>query len=92
MSEAESAQKLQSQLTGISNKEQRATIQNEFATTIQKNRSSVSYSSIKSNMDLNYYIIGQSLKEDIVFVLTADVCIFLLQLYLFWFTGCTGRR
>lgn len=66
MSEAESAQKLQSQLTGISNKEQRATIQNEFATTIQKNRSSVSYSSIKSNMDLNYYIIGQSLKEDIV--------------------------
>lgn len=67
MTEEEYTQKLQSQLTKTTNKKERATIQNEFATTIMKNRSSVSYSSIKSNMDLNYYINGQSLKEDIVF-------------------------
>ena len=61
------AQELKNELADIADDNLRVEIQNNLATTVQKNRSSVSYPSVKSNIDLNYYVSGQSLKEDIVF-------------------------
>lgn len=61
------AQELQNELAKTADNNLRVKIQNDFAMAVQKNRSSVSYPSVKSNMDLNYYVSGQSLKEDIVF-------------------------
>lgn len=57
----------QNKLAETSDNNLRVKIQNDYATAVQKNRSSVSYPSVKSNIDLNYYVSGQSLKEDIVF-------------------------
>ena len=67
MSVAESAQELQNQLAKTVDSDLRVKIQNDFATAVQKNRSSVSYLSVNSNIDLNYHVYGQTLKEDIVF-------------------------
>ncbi len=39
---------------------------NDFATAVHKNRSSISYPSINDDVDLNYYVSGQSLKENII--------------------------
>ena len=61
------AQELQNKLAETTNSHLRVKIENDFATAVQKNRSSVSYASVKNNIDLNYYVSGQSLKEDIVF-------------------------
>ncbi len=41
-------------------------IKKEHATSLQKNRSSVKYPSAQKDIDINYYVSGQSLKEDIV--------------------------
>ena len=60
------AEELQKELSKTSNDALRAKIQNEYATAVQNNRSSVSYSAIKTDTDLTYYISGQSLKEDII--------------------------
>lgn len=60
------AQKLQNALIGVTNEETREQIKREHITSVQKNRSSVKYQSTKPDMDLNYYVAGQSLKEDIV--------------------------
>lgn len=67
LSEDESKQLLQNQLDTATDCEIRAKIQNEHVTSILKNRSSVSYASVKSNIDLNYYICGQTLKEALIF-------------------------
>ena len=64
---AENAQLLQKQLTGVTDNEIRAKIQNKHAMAVQKNRSSVSYASVQTNIDLNYSLNGQRLKEDLVF-------------------------
>ena len=64
--EATLAQELQSKLSGVTDQAIRTDIQNDFATSVTKNRSSVSYASIQPGMDLNYYITGQKLKEDLV--------------------------
>lgn len=63
---AESAQRLQQKLRGVTDPAARAHLQKEHAVTVQKNRSAVSYASVQSNMNLHYSICGQSLKEDIV--------------------------
>lgn len=67
MNAAETEQKLQNQLEKTTDRNLRIKIQNDYATAVQKNRSAVSYPSVKSNIDLNYYVCGQNLKEDIVF-------------------------
>lgn len=67
MTLTESAQILQERLDNISDSNTQVEIKNEFATTICKTRSSVSYKTIRNNIDLNYYLAGQTLKEDIVF-------------------------
>ena len=64
--EATLAKELQSKLSGVTDQAIRTDIQNDFATSVTKNRSSVSYASIQPGMDLNYYITGQKLKEDMV--------------------------
>lgn len=61
------AQELQNELANTADNNLRVKIQNDFATAVQKNRSGISYPSVKNNIDLAYYVTGQSLKEDIVF-------------------------
>lgn len=61
------AQELQNELANTADNNLRVKIQNDSATAVQKNRSRISYPSVKSDIDLDYYVTGQSLKEDIVF-------------------------
>lgn len=61
------AQELQNELANTADNNLRVKIQNDFATAVQKNRSYISYPSVKNDIDLDYYVTGQSLKEDIVF-------------------------
>lgn len=65
-SEADLTKELQNKLTGTANQQARIKMQNAYKTTLTKNRSAVSYTSVKSGVDLNYYISGAKLKEDIV--------------------------
>ena len=44
-----------------------ARLEKDPAVTVEKNASAISYSSIGNNIDLNYHIFGETLKEDIVF-------------------------
>lgn len=67
MDAAESARELQNQLAKTADSNLRVEMQNEYAAAVPKNRASVSYPSVKSSMDLNYYVCGQTLKEDILF-------------------------
>ncbi len=66
LSEAEATQKLQKALVGVTDTESQERIKKEHATSLQRNRSAVKYPSAQNGIDINYYVSGQSLKEDIV--------------------------
>lgn len=66
-SETVLTQELQNKLSDITDQQTRIKIQNEYKTSLTKNYSALSYDSVKSDIDLNYYISGTKLKEDIVF-------------------------
>ncbi len=65
-SKAEIQQLLNSHLATTTNQVKQAEIKNDFATSAHKIRSAVSYAEIQDNIDINYYVYGQTLKEDIV--------------------------
>jgi len=66
MSEKASEALMQEKLASVAEPEERAAIQNEFASSAANICSSVSYAGVKDDVDINYYIYGQRLKEDIV--------------------------
>lgn len=65
-SETEIAQTLKSRLATTTDQAQQAKIQNDIATSAHNIRSTVSYAEIQNDVDINYYVYGQTLKEDIV--------------------------
>lgn len=65
-SETEIEQALKSRLATTTDQAQQAKIQNDIATSAHNIRSAVSYAEIQEDVDINYYVYGQTLKEDIV--------------------------
>lgn len=65
-SETEIAQTLDSRLATSTDQAQQAKIQNDIATSVHNIRSVVSYTGVQDDIDINYYVYGQTLKEDIV--------------------------
>ena len=65
-SETEIAQTLNSRLATATDQAQQAKIQNDIATSVHNIRSVVSYAGVQDDIDINYYVYGQTLKEDIV--------------------------
>lgn len=59
-------QELQEHLATTTDTNQQKELQEEQFTSVTKNRSAVTYPAVSSMVDLKYYVIGQSLKEDLV--------------------------
>ena len=59
-------QELQERLATTTDTNQQKELQEEQFTSVTKNRSAVTYPAVSSMVDLKYYVIGQSLKEDLV--------------------------
>lgn len=61
------AQLLQNNLAEVTTAQAQAKIKKDHATTVWKNRSAISYAAVQPNVDLQYYINGETLKEALIF-------------------------
>lgn len=76
ISKTENLAKMESCLSVTHNENEKAEIKNNFLSAAHNIRSTVSYDGIQKNVDLDYYVYGRSLKEDIILNAIPDIAEF----------------